>query len=101
MPKRTSIQCSQILDQNLLLAVLVQKLFWRSMWRILQYILLFSSYFDYSIQKQPKTAEYLILYTLCDMKNAFYAFLTKNNDYNAFSLNLRIFHIHLLSIRQN
>ena len=33
------------------------------MWRILQYIL-FSSYFDWIIQKQPKTAEHLILYTL-------------------------------------
>ena len=34
------------------------------MWRILQYNLLFSSYIDNSIQKQPKTAEHLILYTL-------------------------------------
>ena len=41
------------------------------MWRILQYNLLFSSYFDNSIQKQPKTAEHLILYTICNMKNTF------------------------------
>ena len=44
--------------------------------RILQYNLLFSFYFDHSIQKQPKTAEYLISYTLCRVKNAFWAFLT-------------------------
>ena len=41
------------------------------MWHILQYNLLFSSYFDHSIQKQPKPADHLILYTLCNMKNAF------------------------------
>ena len=40
------------------------------MWRILQYNLLFSSYFDHSIHKKPKAAEHLILYTLCNMKNA-------------------------------
>ena len=71
MRKCTSVQYSQILDKNLLLALLIQKSFLRSMLRILQYKLLFSSYFDHSIQKQPKTTEYLILYTLCDMKNAF------------------------------
>ena len=36
------------------------------MWQILQYNL-FSFYFDHSIQKQPKMAEYLIL-SLCNMK---------------------------------
>ena len=42
------------------------------MWRILQYNLLFTSNSDHSIQKQPKTDmdEHLILYTLCNMKNA-------------------------------
>ena len=40
------------------------------MWRILQYNRLFSSNSDHSIQKQPKMAEHLILYTLCNMKNA-------------------------------
>ena len=40
------------------------------MWHILQYNLLFPSDSDHSIQKQPQTAEYLILYTLCNMKNA-------------------------------
>ena len=74
MCKCTSVQCSQILDKKVLLAFLVQKSFWHSMWRILQYHLLFSSNSDYSIQKQPKTAEHLILYTLCNIKNALQAF---------------------------
>ena len=39
------------------------------MWHILQYNL-FSSNSDHSIQKQPKTAEHLILYTLSNIKNA-------------------------------
>ena len=69
MWKRTSIQYSLILDKNLLLAFLVQKSFWRSMWRILQYNILFSSNSDHSIQKQLKTAEHLILHTACNMKN--------------------------------
>ena len=41
--KYTSVQYSQIMDKNLLLAFSVQ------MWRILQYNLLFSDYFDHSI----------------------------------------------------
>ena len=69
MRKRTSIQYSLILGKNLLLAFLVQKSFWRSMWRILQYNILFSSYSDHSLQKQFKTAEHLILHTPCNMKN--------------------------------
>ena len=69
MRKRTSIQYSLILDNNLLLAFLVQKSFWRSMWRILQYNILFSSNSDHSIQKQFKTAKDLILHTPCYMKN--------------------------------
>ena len=69
MRERTSIQYSLILDKNLLLAFLVQKSFWRSMWRILQYNILFSSNSDHSIQKQFKTAEHLILHTPCNMKN--------------------------------
>ena len=44
------------------------------MWRILQYNL-FPSYFDHSIQKQPKTAKYLSLCTLCNMKKYIKAFL--------------------------
>ena len=71
------------------------------MWQILQYNLQFSSNSDHSLQKQPKTAKHLILYTLCNMKNALKAFLTKNNDNDAFSLNLRIFNIYLLCIKQN
>ena len=67
-----------------MLAFLVQRSFWRSMWHILQYNLLFSFNSDHSIQKQPNTAEHLILYTLCNMKNTLYEFLTKNNDYDAF-----------------
>ena len=55
--------------KNILLAFLVQKSFWRSMWRILQYNL-FSSNSDHNLQKQPKTVKHLILYTLCNMKNA-------------------------------
>ena len=35
------------------------------------------------------------------MKNALKAFLTKNNGYDAFSLNLRILNIYLLCIKQN
>ena len=35
------------------------------------------------------------------MKNTFEELLTKNNDYDAFSLNLRIFNIYLLCIKQN
>ena len=69
------------------------------MWRILQYNLLFSSDSDHSIQKQPETAQHL-LYTLCNMKNALQAFLTKNNDCDAFSLNLRIFNIYLICIKR-
>ena len=69
MRKRTSIQYSLILDKNLLLAFLVHKSFWRSMCRILQYNILFSSNSDHSIQKQLKTAEHLILHTPCNMKN--------------------------------
>ena len=69
------------------------------MWRILQYNLVFSFYFDLSIQKQLKTAEHPILCTLCKMKNAFWAFLIKNNDYDAFSLNLLAFQ-HLFSLHQ-
>ena len=60
MRKGTSIQYSLILDKILLLAFLVQKSFWRSMWRILQYNILFSSNCDHSIQKQFKTAEHFI-----------------------------------------
>ena len=61
MRKCTSIQNSLILDKkNLLLAFLVQKSFWRSMWRILQFNILFCSNSDHSIQKQFKTAENLI-----------------------------------------
>ena len=71
------------------------------MWRILQYNLLFSSNSDHSIQKQPKIAEHLILYTFCYMKNALQAFLSKNNGNDALSLNLRIFNIYLLCIKQN
>ena len=41
------------------------------MWYILQYNIFFSSYFDHSIQKHPKMAKHLILYTLCNMKNGF------------------------------
>ena len=48
------------------------------MWRILQYNLLFSSNSDHSIQKQAK-----------------------NNGYDAFGLNFRIFNIYLLCIKQN
>ena len=70
------------------------------MWHILQYNLLFSFDLDHSIQKQPQTAEHLILYTFY-MKNALEAFLTKNNDYDVFSLNLRLFNIYLLCIKQN
>ena len=70
MRKYTFIQYSLILDENLLLASLMQKSFWHSMWHILQYNLLFSSNSDHSIQKQFKTAEHLILLTLCNMKNA-------------------------------
>ena len=60
------------------------------MWRIMKYNLLFSAfsaYFDYSIQKQPQTEEPFILYTHCNMENAFSSFLTKN------SLILLIFNI--------
>ena len=70
MRKCTFVQYSQILDKNLFLAFLAQKSFWRSIRRILQYNIL-SSYFDHSTQKQHKMAEYLILYTLCNMKTAF------------------------------
>ena len=49
-----------ILDKNLLLTFLVQKSFWGSMWRILQYNFLLSSNSDHSIEKQIKTAEHLI-----------------------------------------
>ena len=69
------------------------------MWRILQYNLLSSSNSDHSIQKQPKMAEHLILDTLCNMKNVLLAFLTKNNDYDAFSLNLFYFQ-HLFTMHQ-
>ena len=41
------------------------------MGHILQYNLFFSSNFDHSIQKQPKKAKRLILYTLYNMKNTF------------------------------
>ena len=71
MHKCTSVQHSQILDKHLLLAFNGSKV-------ILAFyvahfaIQLFSpSYFDHSIQKQPKTAEHFILYTLCNMKYAF------------------------------
>ena len=84
-----------------MLAFLVQKSFWHSMWCILQYNLLFSSNSDQSLQKQPEMTKHLILYTLCNMKNALSAFLTKNNGYDAFSLNLWIFNIYLLCIKQN
>ena len=70
MRKCTSVQYSQILNKNLLLAFLDQKSFWRSMWRIMPYNFLFSSYFDHSVQRQLKTAEHPILYTICNMKNA-------------------------------
>ena len=55
--------------------------------------MLFSTYFDHSIQNQPKTAEDLIIYIglpFSNMNNAFLAFFTKNNDNDAFSLNLLI-----------
>ena len=66
---------SDLDKKNLLLAFLAQKSFWLSMWRLLQYNILFSSYFDHSIQKQPKTAEHLILYTLCNMKKCILSIL--------------------------
>ena len=59
--KCTSIQDFLILDKNVLLAFLVQKSFWRSMWHILQYNLHFASYFDHIIQKQPKSEKSFIL----------------------------------------
>ena len=67
------------------------------MWRILRYNHPFSAYFDHSIRKQPKTEEHLIY--LCKMDNAFLKLLSKNNDDDAFSLNLPIFNIYLLCIK--
>ena len=87
--------------KKILLACLVQKSFWHSMWRILQYNLLFSSNSDHNLQKQPKTAKHLILYTLCNMKMHYKHFWPKYYGYDAFSLNLRIFNIYLLCIKQN
>ena len=71
------------------------------MGRILQFNLLFSAYFDHSIQRQPKTADHLILYTLCNMKNAVSSFFKTNNDNDALSLNFLIINIYLLYINQN
>ena len=101
MRKCTSVQYFQILDKKDIVCIFGLKSFCRSMWQILQYYLLFSSNSDYNLQKQHKTAKHLFLYTLCNMKNALKAFLTKTNGYDAFSLNLRIFNIYLLCIKQN
>ena len=62
---------------------------------------LFPAYFDHSIHNQPKTAEHRILCTLCNMKNVFSAFVTKHNDNNTFILNLQIFNIYLLCVKEN
>ena len=61
------------------------------MWRTLQYYLLFSTYFNNNILKQPKTEKRFIWYALWNMKNAFSLFVTYKIDNNAVSQNLLIF----------
>ena len=65
MHKCTFVQYSQILDKKPIVGFFFdQKSFLRFTWHILQYNLLFSSYFEQSIQRQLKTAEQLIFYPL-------------------------------------
>ena len=102
MRKCTSGQYFQILNKKNIVGIFGSKVI--SAFYVVHftiYNLLFSSNSDHNFQKQPKTAEHLILYTLCDMKKALQAFLTKKYDYNAFSPNLPIFNIYLLCIKQN
>ena len=71
MCKCKSVQYFQILDKKNIVGIFGSKVilaFYVA--HFAEYNLLFSSYSDHSIQKQPKTAKHLILYALCNMKNA-------------------------------